>query len=101
MSYICHDCGREFEEPKEWVDVEYYGSRLCSYTCPYCDGYYSEAVECKSCGEYYAEEHEDADRCNNICPKCMEKLEKKTREFFAQFNEDEINAIFENIIDRI
>ena len=101
MNFICHDCEREFEESKELVDVEYYGSKLCSYTCPYCGGNFSEAVTCKSCGKEFGSKDKNADCCNEICPECMKKLEEKTKEFFKQFNENEIQAIFENILEKI
>lgn len=69
--YICGDCGKLFEEPKEWSQNHgepHLTERWCG--CPDCGGGYEEAVYCPEC-----EEHFDADdTTHGYCKKCFKKV---------------------------
>lgn len=59
MTYICLDCGREFDTPASWQEDrgECFGfpSYETMYGCPYCHGDYEEIEE---------ENEEDEDECD-------------------------------------
>lgn len=96
--YICKDCEELFDKPKRVVEDEYYGSKLYSYECPFCGGYYEEVVECLGCGKHYGE----SDLTEGFCPKCEKGIQDKVKEFFKQFNDDEKSYIFEtNILNEV
>lgn len=86
MEYICDECERIFNEPRELKNMGGdIGESL--YVCPYCGSQdYSEAVECAICGDILPE-HETTE-C--VCEKCLNhfasfkhalKLGEKDREF--------------------
>lgn len=65
MSYLCLDCGSEFDEPASWQESrgEFWGMP-CSetmYGCPFCHGDYVE-VEYANIEEIEEEEGEE-DEC--------------------------------------
>lgn len=86
---ICKNCEQLFDEDEfrsidvsQWIDDRRYEEY--EHVCPYCGSDdYSEAVECKSCGEYVPEE------CayNGYCEDCVEKA--ATPENLIEWCDDE------------
>jgi hypothetical protein len=70
---ICGNCGEVFDESKLKTVVEYrpYGETYAEEkydVCPFCgENNISEAIQCPSCGEYYA-------GMEDFCEKCKPKV---------------------------
>ena len=70
--YKCLDCGRLFEEPKEYVDADDDGRQYIWKGCPDREcksGAYVRAYKCSICEEYKP----GADIYHDICYECAEK----------------------------
>ena len=86
---ICKNCEQLFDEDEfrsidvsQWIDDRRYEEH--EHVCPYCGSDdYSEAVECKSCGEYIPEE------CayDGYCEDCVNKA--ATPENLIEWCDDE------------
>ena len=91
--YHCNECGREFETPGVYVNEEYYGYKEEMECCPHCSNReYDELKRCSRCGEIVPE----SELTEGICPVCEKEIQEKVNSFFRQFNEAEINYIFES-----
>lgn len=78
VMYICYDCGHVFKNPtndyNESVpeDDEY-------AACPHCrSDYFGEAVQCKDCEEWFAEDDTYYGRCKSC-------LAEKAKEYAHEF----------------
>ena len=97
--YICKDCGELFDNSKTilYEDAEIWHQSHIE-TCPFCGGDFEEVKACLGCGKNYGE----SDLTEGFCTKCEKKIQDKVTEFFKQFNEEEINYIFESgILDEV
>lgn len=73
-NYICLDCGALFDEPAHWE--ERHGLSTPPYEhftgCPFCQGGYDEAIECKRCGATVPKSEAFTDsKGNYLCDSCM------------------------------
>ena len=69
--YICGDCGKLFEEPKEWSQNHGEPHLTERWSgCPHCGGGFEEATECEKCGEYF---EADSLYCG-YCGDCFNEL---------------------------
>ena len=69
--YICKECGKTFDEPKEYFET--HGLSTPPYekfsVCPHCnEADYCEAQECERCGTLCAELTE------GLCDVCYEDM---------------------------
>lgn len=100
--YSCNECGELFAEPETIYDDVPYGSQMvrCASgsVCPYCNGDYSNAVQCDECGDYTNEN----ELYGGLCEYCI-KEKCKTFEQLFQFAktitpEGEVNALIKHLI---
>ena len=68
--YRCLDCGKAFENPREYSECigSFWGDPAYQTfeECPYCCGDIEELVQCEICGGYVSEE----DLTNGVCECC-------------------------------
>jgi len=78
--FVCKECGKIFEEPKEWD------------ACPYCEGNYDDAVKCIECGEYSAK-----GICNicekNICEQILLEIVPKLKDIIDNYTKKDIDML--------
>ena len=67
--YKCLDCGETFEEPASVRETHGFtdGFAETFYMCPYCNGEYEEAKQCKECDEW----HTENELYDGWCEKCL------------------------------
>ena len=72
--FLCLDCQRVFEEPREYVekhglDAPPYEVWRC---CPYCGGGYVATKPCDICGEWISGEYIKTANDDYICSECYQ-----------------------------
>lgn len=91
--YYCRNCKREFDVPQGYH--EYYTESIAKWEegCPDCKSTeYDELKRCSRCGEIVPE----SELTEGMCPACEKEIQEKVNSFFRQFNEEEINYIYES-----
>ena len=72
--FLCLDCNRVFEEPKQHIDR--HGLDAPPYEiwscCPYCGGDYVSTTSCDVCGEWISGEYIQTANDDYICSKCYQ-----------------------------
>lgn len=70
--FICLECGHIFDEPK--ICTEKHGLDSPPYetysACPYCEGTFTKAHECDSCGEWIVGSYIKLNSGERICEDC-------------------------------
>lgn len=90
--YKCNGCGEVFEQPKEAREAHGFtdGTHETLSVCPCCGADYSEAEQCKQCGEWRFED----EIFGGLCADCLEsevdyktafEYMKETEDFFQIF----------------
>lgn len=75
VRYICLECGRVFDEPKQYTESTPGG--LYHYpACPSCGGSYRPARQCWVCMEWENEEKCDYIDDAYICEECQQEVEE-------------------------
>lgn len=97
--YRCSGCGYEFEVPQGYY--EYYTESIAKWVegCPYCESTeYDELMRCSRCGEICRE----SELTERLCIACEKEIQEKVTGFFRQFEENELDYIFESgLLERI
>ena len=68
-AYYCLECSKVFEKPTNYVEPhgeEYSG-------CPFCGGYYVQAVECDCCGSVIEDDYIQLYNGDDYCNACFSK----------------------------
>lgn len=95
--FICEKCGKVFSECGTHNEYHPYGDGCAAESwacCPSCGSEdFEEAIECKRCGEYFAESKSDYDICADCQKEVMKEFQKKVLENFEDY---EIAFIVEN-----
>lgn len=70
--YVCVDCGKLFEEPKECVETHGFKAPPYEtwYGCPHCGGAYVKTMQCDVCGKWIAGEYVELNDGDKICDEC-------------------------------
>ena len=80
--YKCSNCGEVFEEPNSIK--EDWGETFS--VCPYCNGDYEEAHQCKECDEWHTED----ELYDDWCEKCLrETINYDTFFEYCEANKDQ------------
>lgn len=71
--FVCKDCGRIFEEPREYTETHGLDSPPYEHWrgCPLCGGTYTEAIRCDGCGEYIVGEYIKTIDYRYYCENCF------------------------------
>ncbi len=91
--YRCGKCKGLFDTPRG--RREYYTESIAKYEegCLYCESLeYDELVRCSRCGELCRES--ELTEC--LCIACEKELQEKVIAFFRQFEQNELDYIFES-----
>ena len=86
--YKCLDCGEVFEEPASVRETHGFtdGFAETFYMCPYCNGDYEKAKQCKECDEWNTEN----ELYSGWCEKCLcETINYDTFFEYCEANKDE------------
>jgi formylmethanofuran dehydrogenase subunit E len=70
--YLCVDCGKLFEEPKDYFETHGFMSRPYETWsgCPHCGGAYVETIRCDVCGKWITGEYVELNDGDKICDEC-------------------------------
>lgn len=97
--YQCSKCEEVFDVPHG--RYEYYTESIAKYEecCPYCESSeFDELQRCSRCGDICMES--ELTEC--LCMACEKEIQEKVTGFFRQFQENELDYIFESgILERI
>ena len=92
--YICDCCGMVFEDIAEWRESrgEYWGDPAYETLIgsPCCHEGFTEAVQCKECGEWVSV----SDTTDGYCGKCRDNVLKRYRAAIAEFSENDRELLF-------
>ena len=97
MSYKCLDCGMVFDRPKEEATRHGfdYGEYDVSVSCPFCNGNFTEMIECPICHEEHLEEDTIY---GGVCKNCFDFAKKDFDTSFCIGSkmryEIELNGVF-------
>lgn len=81
--YICNNCGRTFNDKTAYM---WHGEEAC---CPDCCSFdYSEAIKCKKCDCFFAEETGE----HHLCPTCFGSVE-----FEYRYNPKKMYSVTNNV----
>ena len=74
---VCLDCGRIFQEPKQWQECHGldYGPYEHFSGCPVCGGAYAETFECDGCNEFIIKEYIKTSDGKRYCNECVTHME--------------------------
>lgn len=97
--YKCNGCGEVFEQPKEARETHGFtdGTHETLSVCPCCSADYSEAEQCKQCGEWHFED----EIFGGLCADCItDEVDYITAHDYLRTVDDALNIfIFEKWLD--